>query len=297
MTSTRPERMRPCTRCGGSKEGGIRGARLCNTCRQDMEPIWQQRERERSSIKGRNQRRAAGIPQRAKKFNEDGQIWCARCAEYLPANRFRVFKTGKKAGQPATYCRRCSKAYAHEQRLKNVFGITAEQYDELLRIQDGRCAICRDRPLKFQLAVDHNHQTGKIRGLLCKRCNHELLGAARDEVEILERAICYLESPPADTGLPVVIHEDFERHTGLIRRFGDKWAAVFDVDDFAQLLRDAGVTADELTVVSHEPIPESIAIVLREATWPDWDPPMAAPTDLAANHPTRRTLRQRAGIE
>lgn len=259
---------KPCRRCGGPKDRGIRGAQYCNTCHEDMQPIWQQRERDRSLAKGREQRRSAGIPQRARKFNENGDVWCARCADYLPIHRFAVFKSGKREGQPASYCRRCSKAYAHAQRLKKIYGVAAEEYDRLLQIQEGRCAICRDRPVNRQLAVDHNHQTGQIRGLLCKRCNHDLLGSARDSVEVLERAICYLESPPADTNLPVVIHEDFERDAAFIRRFGDQWGVVMQVDQLADLLRESGISANDITITANEPIPPRLATLLREATTP-----------------------------
>jgi hypothetical protein len=225
---------KPCRRCGGPKDRGIRGAQYCQACHEELQPIWQQKERERSSAKGLNTRRAAGIPTRAKKYNDEGNVWCRRCADYLPIHRF-----GLKNGKPATYCRRCYKTYAHENRLKRIFDVSPEDYNRLLDIQEGRCAICRDRPVRRFLAVDHDHHTGKIRGLLCKRCNKDLLGSARDSTEILERAICYLESPPADTGLPVVIHEDFERDAAMIRRFGDHWGVVWEVDQFILLLRQA----------------------------------------------------------
>ncbi len=228
-------RTKPCARCGGPKDRGLRGARYCAACRTDLEPIWRQTARERDLAKQRKRRREAGVPQRAKKFNADGQVWCARCSAYLPITRFRVNAKGK----PAAYCKSCARAYNHEQRLKKVFGITADDYNRMLDVQEGRCAICRSKPNRTRLAVDHNHVTGKIRGLLCKRCNHDLLGSAQESVEILERAICYLESPPADTGLPVVIHDDFERGAIFIRRFGDKWAAVMEPDQFAALWREA----------------------------------------------------------
>lgn len=47
------------------------------------------------------------------------------------------------------------------------------------------------------MAVDHDHKTGMVRGILCARCNHDILGHARDEIEFFERAIEYLKSPPA----------------------------------------------------------------------------------------------------
>jgi hypothetical protein len=55
-------------------------------------------------------------------------------------------------------------------------GLTIAQYDELLEAQGGVCAICGRPPKNRRLAVDHNHKTGKIRGLLCWVCNLKVLG-------------------------------------------------------------------------------------------------------------------------
>jgi hypothetical protein len=75
--------------------------------------------------------------------------------------------------------------------LKHKYGITLEQYNSLLTKQNGVCAICGNPPREKLLDTDHDHDTGKIRGLLCWRCNG-LLGRARDSIEILESAIEYL---------------------------------------------------------------------------------------------------------
>jgi len=78
-------------------------------------------------------------------------------------------------------------------RIKRQFGITVEQYDEMLKNQDNKCAIClinqKNYPRRF--AVDHDHITKKVRGLLCTQCN-SILGYARDSIETLERAKIYL---------------------------------------------------------------------------------------------------------
>ena len=78
-------------------------------------------------------------------------------------------------------------------KLKRSFKITLEQYKEMFSKQNGCCAICK-RPLsefKRSLAVDHDHKTNKIRGLLCVNCNI-ILGNAYDSIEILTQAIQYL---------------------------------------------------------------------------------------------------------
>lgn len=81
-----------------------------------------------------------------------------------------------------------------ESYLRNKFGLEPEDYQRLLAAQDGRCAICRtDRPggAKKHFPVDHCHETGAVRGLLCDRCNRAL-GLFGDDVEILLKAAEYL---------------------------------------------------------------------------------------------------------
>jgi hypothetical protein len=78
-------------------------------------------------------------------------------------------------------------------RLKGRYGITLEEWQALYDEQGGRCAIC-DRhasELKRTLVVDHDHQTGKVRGLLCHDCN-AALGLMGDDPDRLKRACKYL---------------------------------------------------------------------------------------------------------
>jgi hypothetical protein len=63
--------------------------------------------------------------------------------------------------------------------------------------QGGVCWICGVGPKKIPLNVDHDHKTGRVRGLLCWHCNNRLLGASRDRPEILRKAAQYLDDPPA----------------------------------------------------------------------------------------------------
>lgn len=92
------------------------------------------------------------------------------------------------------------KGYATKSQLKNKFGITLDQYNEMLRIQNGLCAICfqpetvidKRNNKVIALAVDHNHITGEVRGLLCARCNISL-GGFQDSPENLKNAALYLE--------------------------------------------------------------------------------------------------------
>lgn len=195
----RKRQTKPCLRCGEPKEFGRQGARYCDTCREVMGPVWAELERERGK-----QRQAAKPNKRPPKVADDGRIWCSNCSKYLKKGAFNKFKD-----KPPSRCRACAREYHHEYMLKQKYGIDSDEYHRISAITDHRCSICRNRPKTKRLAVDHDHKTGAIRGLLCKRCNRDLLGAARDSIEMLERAISYLESPPAQTGLPVLINEDF----------------------------------------------------------------------------------------
>jgi hypothetical protein len=66
------------------------------------------------------------------------------------------------------------------QRAKHL-GITDDAYEQLLEAQEGGCAICGNPPKTRRLSVDHNHRTGKVRGLLCFRCNRALPTYATSE--------------------------------------------------------------------------------------------------------------------
>ena len=77
--------------------------------------------------------------------------------------------------------------------IARKFSVTAEQYKQMLRAQSGRCAICRKRQTgRFKhLAVDHDHKTDKVRGLLCGVCNRAI-GQLGDDPKIVARAVEYL---------------------------------------------------------------------------------------------------------
>jgi hypothetical protein len=63
---------------------------------------------------------------------------------------------------------------AHNAHLKTTYGISMDEYELILAAQGGKCAICRGGTSKRHFAVDHNHRTGEVRGLLCGRCNSGL---------------------------------------------------------------------------------------------------------------------------
>lgn len=82
-------------------------------------------------------------------------------------------------------------------RLRSQYGLTLAEYSLLLRAQKGGCGVCGRKPLRTRLAVDHDHRTGLIRGLLCFRCNRLLLSKGLDLAALHRSAAAYLDDPPA----------------------------------------------------------------------------------------------------
>lgn len=78
--------------------------------------------------------------------------------------------------------------------LKTRYNITSEIYEQMLKAQDYKCAICevRQEDKTYHFNVDHCHSTGVVRGLLCSPCN-VFLGVSKDNVNVFKRAINYLE--------------------------------------------------------------------------------------------------------
>lgn len=130
---------------------------------------------------------------------------CSRCSETKSWDQFpkdRSTKTGYHA-----YCRACnsektqsyfSRLTPEQRSLYNFrgqlrkYGLTPESYAQLLDKQGGVCAICSKQEEGKRLAVDHDHESGKVRGLLCGQCNTGL-GKFYDNVDTLSKAILYLQ--------------------------------------------------------------------------------------------------------
>jgi hypothetical protein len=84
------------------------------------------------------------------------------------------------------------KARALDYDGRNGFILTIKDYNALLDYQKGVCAICGSIPTTIKLSVDHNHSTGKVRGLLCWHCNTSL-GHLKESPEFFRNAADYLE--------------------------------------------------------------------------------------------------------
>jgi hypothetical protein len=165
---------------------------------------------------------------------------CRRCKEVKPLAEFN--RQQRTPDGLNYYCRQCQSEWnrkwaaelseekrearkkynqewrdSHRDRLrakqprnqrKSNYGLDDTIYQQMLRDQNGRCAICGElettelRGKVWSLSVDHDHVTGQIRGLLCRRCN-SMLGHVQDNPSLLEKAIAYLlKHQPTDMVVP-----------------------------------------------------------------------------------------------
>jgi len=103
-------------------------------------------------------------------------------------------KARKKENARKSYLRNREKILERN-RTRNIsrrYGLPVGAFEEMLARQGGRCRICGMKPKKRRLHIDHDHDSGAVRGLLCQRCNH-MLGNAKDNPAILRMGALYLE--------------------------------------------------------------------------------------------------------
>lgn len=99
---------------------------------------------------------------------------CIACKKELINSKFYICGPGRK--YLSSRCRKCYDFNRRRNNLWHRYKITVEDYDRLLKEQGGGCAICGYKPTGRRLSVDHNHKTGKVRGLLCMLCNKFIVG-------------------------------------------------------------------------------------------------------------------------
>jgi len=117
----------------------------------------------------------------------DVTVTCIECAK-----DFVYQRNQSSIARLRTLCSRKCKIRAQWRRRK--YAIDIGKFRQLKEKQEGKCYICKDEYPVLQ--IDHDHKTGKVRGLLCRRCNIAL-GMLKDSNESLNRAIAYLKNPPA----------------------------------------------------------------------------------------------------
>lgn len=176
----------PLTEDNRLHEPGRRGGGACRSCYLDR--------LDRGLSDAELERRAAA---------DAGLKRCSAC--HLAKSHGEFNRSSYTSDGLYNQCRSCVKARKkqdrerdkernRDRRLQAEFGLTGDQYAGLAESQHNACAICR-RPCRTnrRLAVDHDHVTGQVRGLLCGSCNNGL-GRFRDDPELLRSAAAYLEA-------------------------------------------------------------------------------------------------------
>jgi hypothetical protein len=142
---------------------------------------------------------------------------CPRCDIVKPLGEFSIRRTGR-VGHPVDVCKSCQnvrnikakdgdpsiyRRITWPSKLKRLYGLTVADYYAMLKEQGGGCAICGTtdptlgirrtyaRGTRAAFDVDHNHETGKVRGLLCSICNR-LVGLAKDDARVAMHLVSYL---------------------------------------------------------------------------------------------------------
>lgn len=130
---------------------------------------------------------------------------CSRCRARKPAKEFHVRGKNRRL---KSMCKSCESDYyaptwrlwyqqnrtrVLNKRIKRIYGISRRDFNKILRKQHGRCAICRTRRPggNGTWHIDHNHKTGRVRGLLCARCNI-MIAQSRESAANLVAAVKYM---------------------------------------------------------------------------------------------------------
>lgn len=145
----------------------------------------------------RNDRKACNLAGQAQRNRANPEANRRRAREWQLAHPERV------AEKTAEYRASGRKAIAdRKSHLKRRFGLTVEEYDTMLQNQGGVCRLCGAPPQPpYSLHVDHDHATGRVRGILCFRCNNAL-GDFADDPDRLRAAARYVEvASPRDAGI------------------------------------------------------------------------------------------------
>lgn len=171
--------------------------------RRQYEREWQQNYREKNRDKISQQRRARYLNDPvARRINYVAH------RDWVEKNREHVSTYNKK-------WREDNKEIQRYRKIAKKFGVSAEEYVQMLHVQDFKCAICRQEEVARNhksgrvrsLSVDHDHNSGAVRGLLCSRCNLTI-GSMGDDVALMRAAVEYIEANKAklatalNTGVP-----------------------------------------------------------------------------------------------
>ncbi|MFI1506431.1 endonuclease VII domain-containing protein [Streptomyces sp. NPDC020597] len=135
--------------------------------------------RQRQEAKGKKVREKVAVP--------PGHKRCPQCESVKPHAEWEVNKSSSDGW--SSYCRECRAERNRISYFKRKYGLTPKELDALITSQRGVCCICLAAPAAH---VDHCHETGRVRGVLCFSCN-AALGQFKDRPDVIRRAATYVE--------------------------------------------------------------------------------------------------------
>ncbi|MFD1658005.1 endonuclease VII domain-containing protein [Streptomyces caeni] len=135
----------------------------------------------------RRRREAMGKPVREKVAVPPGHKLCRTCGEVEPRGEWHRNATASDG--LSTRCKACRAVQGRQGHLKRQYGITEAERDEPVASPAGVCCVCLAAPAEH---VDHCHETGRVRGVLCFSCN-AALGQFKDRPDVMRRAATYVE--------------------------------------------------------------------------------------------------------
>ncbi|WP_405878667.1 endonuclease VII domain-containing protein [Streptomyces sp. NBC_01136] len=178
------EDVKCCVRCGeykpyaafARKRSNLDGLqRHCRDCASDYHRTHQQ---------------SLGRKVRPKMVVPEGHKLCLKCGEVKPWTEWHRNATASDG--LSTRCKACRAVEGRASHLKRHYGMTEAKRDEMVASQMGLCVICLKAPA---VHVDHCHETGRVRGVLCFNCN-SAIGKLGDDPDAVRRAAAYLEGSP-----------------------------------------------------------------------------------------------------
>ncbi|MFF0462159.1 endonuclease VII domain-containing protein [Streptomyces mexicanus] len=142
---------------------------------------------EYSAAHYRRRREAIGKPVRERVEVPAGHKFCRTCGEVKPHSEWH--RNASASDGLSTRCKACRAVQGRQGHLKRQYGLTEAERDRLIAAQGGVCCICLSAPPEH---VDHCHETGRVRGVLCFSCN-AALGQFKDRPDAIRRAAAYVE--------------------------------------------------------------------------------------------------------
>lgn len=184
---------KPCS-CGQAKMTGH--PKWCTECWLARQPVEAQTKHSAARLAAVPEPlRRARVPERDW---PEGRRWCAGCQSFV-----RLDQLSKGASR----CKGCQGVATRAGYLERTYGITRAEEQAIWAAQGGRCALCRREVHSKRPAVDHDHVTGKVRGLLCpgdRWCNNAVVGGVEaasqhtdGPVAYALRLVAYFQRPPA----------------------------------------------------------------------------------------------------